>query len=274
MAHRLYLKIIVCLLVMALFPASVAAKEGNSALGGMLPLAGGSRALVAPPVLVSPANLAVLHHKRPAFDWRDVPNATNYQMQASRLSTFRILLIDATTASSTYVSTSDLPGRVIVFWRVRAQVGGTYTPWSKIWRFVTGNPPSIPTLLSPADRAEVSGLSPRFDWGNSIVPLGARFGYYQIQVAADSGFNTIVHTKNLSGVANSHDDNATLAADTTYFWRVRSFSANGDYSAWSPIWSLTVAVVSSELFDPQELEYLGAFRLPEGGNRPFSTVHE
>jgi hypothetical protein len=94
------------------------------------------------------------------------------------------------------------------------------------------------------------------------------FGRYQIQVAADTAFRNIIHTKSITGIANSQDDSAVLTVCAACYWRVRAFSANGDYSAWSPVRSFTISIISDEVIDPQDLEYLGAFRLPEGGERP------
>jgi len=255
MRHRILLFALAILLAATVSaPVSAAAED--------------SRALAASPVLVSPVNNAILRHKRPTFDWGNFPRATNYQIQVSRVRTFSSLLLNKQTASSRYVSTADLPGKAILFWRVRARVGASFTPWSNVWKFTTGNPPSIPILLTPANNAQLDDASPLFDWRNSTVPAGVTFGRYQIQVAADTAFRNILHNKNIAGIANSQDDSAVLAACSTCYWRVRAFSANGDYSAWSPVRSFTFFIISDEVIDPQDLEYLGAFRLPEGSARP------
>jgi hypothetical protein len=257
MSHRIIFVIIAILLAASVaHPTSVAAIDG--------------RALPAAPTLISPAQNAILPGKRPSFDWGDVPGATQYQFQVARAANFRSLVLSKLTTASNYISTADLPGKSVLYWRVRARVGASISPWSSVWKFTTGNPPSVPILVSPANNA-VLDSSPRFDWANSTVPFGVTFGHYQVQVAADNTFGNIVHDNSITGIANSHDDSATLPAGATYCWRVRAFSANGDYSAWSQTRILTIkAAVSGEVVDPQSLEYLGAFRLPEGGERPYT----
>jgi hypothetical protein len=227
-------------------------------------------ASAAAPVLLRPAEDAVLRHARPVLDWRDVSSAAQYQAQVSRRQTFRAatLVVDVSTTSSRHVPVTDLPGGTVLYWRVRARVGAFYTPWSEVWRFTTGNPPSIPVLLSPADGAQLGDPSPLFDWQDSSLPPGVTFGRYQIQIAADRAFVRLLHNQNIAGVANSQDESASLAACASCYWRVRAFSASGDYSAWSAARSFSVSFITDGVIDPRSLEYLGAFRLPSGGNRP------
>jgi hypothetical protein len=108
----------------------------------------------------------------------------------------------------------------------------------------------VPTLASPANNAKVSGPSPLFNWNDSTVPAGTDFDHYQIQVATDSGFTSIVQDNNVSGITNSQDNTAVLAGGTTYYWRVRAFNTLGHSSAWSTVRSVKIKFAGPALTLP------------------------
>jgi hypothetical protein len=206
--------------------------------------------------LLSPADGATLHTNRPTFDWSDVAGSKGYQLQVSKTSAFSTTVLNVNTAStaSIYVPTKNLTANTLYYWRVRSKVGSTtYTPWSSVWSFTTGNPPATPTLTSPANGALVSGPSPLFDWSNSTVPTGTTFDHYQIQIATDAAFATVVRDQTILGQANSQDTGATLNPATIYYWRVRSFNTAGDFSAWSSVWSVKIKYAATTLLSPVNL---------------------
>jgi hypothetical protein len=133
---------------------------------------------------------------------------------------------------------------------VRTQ--GTNGPslWSEVRSINTANPPSVPTLASPANNAKVSGPSPLFDWNDSTVPAGTDFDHYEIQIATDNGFVNTVHDNNLAGIANSQDDSAALAGGTTYYWRVRAINTLGQASSWSNVRSVRIKFAGPALLSP------------------------
>jgi hypothetical protein len=213
--------------------------------------------------LLSPADGAVLQSLRPALDWQDYPGALGYNIQVSRYSNFSSVLTSATvnTPTSAYTLTTDLPARTVLYWRVRPKVGSTtFGNWSAVWSFTTGNPPSIPVLVSPGNGALVAGPSPLFDWKDSSVPAGAAFGHYQIQIARDTAFAIIVHDATRTGVTNSRDTTAVLAPATTYYWRVRSFALNGDHSAWSAVRNVRLQFAPPTLLQPAHQSTVGSLR--------------
>ncbi|MEW5939230.1 MAG: HYR domain-containing protein [Chloroflexota bacterium] len=197
-------------------------------------------------VLYSPANAEHLNYNRNvAFDWSDFPRAVAYQIQVSRNPTFTSLLFAKKVFTSYYVYPYALPANAALYWRVRATINGlVYGPWSETFMFTTANPPSTPTLVSPANGAWAAGPSPLFDWTDSRLPTGTTLDHYQIQIAADSGFTNIVHDKD---TVVSQDNSAALAAGAIYYWRVRAFNAAGDYSSWSVVWFVRISGVSSSL---------------------------
>ncbi|MBI3164782.1 MAG: hypothetical protein HYZ24_08870 [Chloroflexi bacterium] len=210
--------------------------------------------------LVIPADGAVLQTNRPTFDWVDVPGATVYQIQVSKVNTFSTTVLNKTTPVSNYTPTGNLNKNTLYYWRVRAKVGGVWQPWSSVWSFTTGNPPSVPTLQSPANGAKVNGPSPLFNWSNSTVSGGAVFDHYQIQIATDNAFTNVVHDLDIAGVTNSQDNTAVLNSATTYYWRVRSFALDGDYSGWSLVRSVKIKYDPPTLLTPADTSVVGSLK--------------
>jgi hypothetical protein len=194
---------------------------------------------------VTPPNGTTLHSNRPTFDWANYPGAAGYQIQISKNTGFTQLVIDATlsgAASSTYTPPSNLPANSKLYWRYRAKLTtSTFSTWSPTITLLTAAlPPTAPQLVSPANNALITGLSPLFDWTNSTIPAGTTFDHYQIQIATNSTFASIVHNVNITGLANSQDNSAVLTSGLTYYWRVRAWNATGNYSAWSAVWIVRI----------------------------------
>jgi uncharacterized protein (TIGR02145 family)/uncharacterized repeat protein (TIGR02543 family) len=96
---------------------------------------------------------------------------------------------------------------------------------SSFTKLIVNLPPSSPTLILPADGASGQPVSLTLIWNKVAIATG-----YFVEVAADSGFTTMVvsdstltdTTKALSG----------LSKGTVYYWRVRAKNTIG-ISAWS-----------------------------------------
>ena len=192
-------------------------------------------------ILYYPANTEHTNSVRVSFDWSDYPGATGYQAQFSYSPTLvkPFLYKNIADPISTLI-VNHVPVNRTIYWRVRARTGLTYSAWSQIFSFHSANPPSTPRLLKPLNGALISGLSPVFDWANSVIPTGTTFDHYRIQIATDSAFTNIVHDLNINGVANSKDNTALLISGTTYYWRVQAFNSAGDFSTWSVVWRVRI----------------------------------
>ena len=218
---------------------------------GDLPFTGGEEYIIAKtaPVLLLPLNGATLHYNRPTFDWSDFSGATGYQIQVSKNSTFTLLVVNTNTtaANSTYTPTSNLPANTLLYWRVRAKLGTAKSAWSSVWTLHTGSPPSIPSLLAPADNALIKVLTPLLDWAKSS---GATFDHYQIQLADNADFTGAVD-ENIAGVANhAYTPTVALNTNTKYYWHVRAWNTGGDYSAWSALRTFRESMLPPGLVDP------------------------
>ena len=209
------------------------------------------RTAILPPDLLSPSDGEFLLTRRPSFDWTDVTGATSYSLQLSKVANFSSIYKTISSAVSSLTLTRDLPANTLFYWRVRAN--GTNGPslWSPGRSFTTGNPPSVPALLSPRNRSLVSDLTPRFLWKSVTLPAGTNFGYYQVQVATDSLFGNIVINGTITAHATPEFTPVTpLSAGTKYFWRVMACNDLGHCSAWSQVWSfkMTAGAALAEFF--------------------------
>jgi hypothetical protein len=91
-----------------------------------------------------------------------------------------------------------------------------------------------PTLASPANNTSSIALNSIFKWNSTGAAL------YEIEIATKNTFiaSTIV-AKNISLNTNAFTP-TTLKNRITYYWRVRSKSADGKtVSAWSAVWKFT-----------------------------------
>ncbi len=86
--------------------------------------------------------------------------------------------------------------------------------------------PAVALLTSPADNATSVGLKPALTWG-----AVATAGSYEVQVATDPGFTTIVDSATV--VSTTYVVVTELNPQTTYYWRVRAINAcgTGTYSS-------------------------------------------
>jgi hypothetical protein len=80
--------------------------------------------------------------------------------------------------------------------------------------------PGAVTLVSPGDGEIDVPLMPAFEW-----TAATQAAAYELQVAADPGFVTVVYSATVEGT--SHTATSNLDPDTFYYWRVRAQNACG-----------------------------------------------
>jgi len=122
-----------------------------------------------------------------------VAGATNYSVQISTTNTFAdtdILSDSSQTSNSFSIAISDLQTGVL-YWRARAQKGGTWGIWSQVETFTVGTGGG--DVISPSGISLVTILAGSFNNGTSTVTLSAfRIGKYEItqsQYEAVMGLN-------------------------------------------------------------------------------------
>ena len=200
------------------------------------------RSAILPPDLLSPADGASLLTLRPTFDFSDVAGASSYTVQVSASAAFTTVLKNYSSASSMVIAGSNLPANATLYWRARAN--GTNGPslWSAVRSFTTPNPPSVPALLSPLNRATLADLTPRLAWKSVTVPAGTTFSHYQLQVSLSSTFVSLALDQSVFTLSPSEFTLVTpLLPGQKYYWRVMACNTDSACSAWSAVWSFSTA---------------------------------
>ena len=202
----------------------------------------------APPALVSPVDGATF--RAPVvvnFDWTDVADPSGveaYHIQVSPNPTFTDNLVaqlrgwyemwvtpsqDATDFPSVFTGT--------FYWRVQTlDSAHNLSAWSQVRTFVVGQPvpPSTPTLVSPANDAN---LPP-----NALITFvwnaAANASSYDIQIDDSSSFSNPL-TVSLSGITQTQFTHS-FSTTRRYWWRVRGRNLDGATSAWSAVRSINI----------------------------------
>lgn len=217
-----------------------------------------------------PAAADNAHTRRPAFMWDAYPTATSYALEvadAAYCGTFARKALRVTTAATSYTHTRDLRANSVYCWRVRANTANGVSEYSATRTFRTGNPPYTPALSAPAKNALLtSAQQPAFNWGNSTLPRGTQFGYYELQFDTTNSFTSPVTFTTTPGDLNDSDLTPPtagfplLAHAATYYWRVRAWNDAGDYSGWSQAYSFRVSYEQPLLSTPTDGDAAGSLR--------------
>jgi large repetitive protein len=143
-------------------------------------------------------------------------------------------------------------------WRSRAYDGKLYGDWMQAATFrvnVANDPPTVPTIASPADNTEVSVLMPVLTVNNASDPDSTSLTY-NFQVALDPDFVSIVtsttgvfsgqtpSTGSVQGIT-SWQVPGGLTENTWYYWRAQA----DDWLDTGP-WSLTAKYFVNTTNDP------------------------
>lgn len=183
------------------------------------------------PTLVSPKSAALTRDNTPTLTWKAVPYGDKYQVQIldknlnleqNKILSPSLLKITATT----------LPDGKH-YWRVRAinvlNENGAWTSARALSIDTTA--PAVPILTSPPNGSKSLG-TPKFTW---MASTGAK--YYQFSYSKSATFNTVIYTSpKLTTLAFS----PPTMQSGTFYWRVRSQDAAGNWSKWSVPWKVII----------------------------------
>ena len=153
------------------------------------------RTAILPPINLQPGNVVspgpVLLTRCPTFTWDAITGASGYILQVSKVATFKTRVLNITTTANSYTSTLDLAANTQYFWQVQTKAANGPSLPSQVLTFTTGKSPTTPTLVSPANKASVSGTTPLLAWKKSSLPAGTLFAYYEVQVATRADFASL-----------------------------------------------------------------------------------
>jgi hypothetical protein len=185
--------------------------------------------LTVPPVLISPADLSTNLATTINLDWGAVAGAQTYQWQVAENNQFVNSIFGAT--SNLTVPLGGLQNSTIYFWRVRANNGAGYSPWSTIYTFSTiaGSFITPPFLVSPADLSIGLPSTINFMWGNISGAVSYEFALDSSSIFSNPFLSTVV-TTNLNV--------SSLNYSTQYYWRVRAFDGS-NFSPWSMVYTFS-----------------------------------
>jgi hypothetical protein len=201
--------------------------------------------------------ITITTNNRPYFDWTSISGAVSYTLQVSTSSSFSTNEINVTTPTTTsppseYTHTSDLKkANTTYYWHVKANSStacNCASTWSLAGSFTSANPPSVPTLSSPANKALVTDYTPLLDWSDSTLPSGTYLDSYQIVVSQSADFSSPIFDE--YRVPSSFTPPTNLQSRTTYYWRVRAWNTNNHVSAWSSIWYFKTSILPPVLPSP------------------------
>ncbi len=186
--------------------------------------------LTSPVLLSSPANgTSAIATSTVSLQWQTYASAIFYEYSYATNASF-IGAVNGTTTSLS-ATTSTLSQGITYYWKVRANNGSGYSPWSTVWTFTTTGM-GTPILLSPSNGVIGQPIvNLVFDWQDAA---GGTF--YEYQYCTDVNFIsptpvssiTTASTVSISGLSNN----------TTYYWRVRNNDGTTS-SPWSTVWSFT-----------------------------------
>jgi len=111
-----------------------------------------------------------------------------------------------------------------------------YVSLNKSWivggngRILAQHTLSPPTLISSDSGATNVPLLAQFTWSND--PFAS---YNRIQVSRFSNFSILAFNDTANGTSKTIPLQSKLDTNTLYYWRVKSYDASGDSSAWSEV---------------------------------------
>ncbi|HEX9006551.1 MAG TPA: T9SS type A sorting domain-containing protein, partial [Bacteroidota bacterium] len=199
-------------------------------------MGGGSASGTPPasPSFTAPAYGAVLPGTSTALTWTKVSGATGYQVQLSTDSTFAATMVNDSSLIDTVKAVSGLTPGGVYFARVRAKNSAGWGAYSARDKFsVSAQTLAAPVLVSPANGASQQPVTETLVWNTSS---GASL--YELQVALDAGFTTMVLDSTLSATSATA---GPLNRKTLYYWRVRAKSSLLT-SAFSAAWTFRTEI--------------------------------
>jgi C1A family cysteine protease/transcriptional regulator CtsR len=179
------------------------------------------------PTLKSPASASTVSNLTPRLEWNASSGAVSYGIQVSTSSSFSNLIVNETGITNLYydIAPGLLKWNTTYYWRVNARDSfGSTSGWSSYRYFKTavGPPPNAPSNLiaTPSSSSQIN-----LTWQDNS---GDETGF-KIERKIGSGSYSQIATV---GAGVTSYSNSGLSTSTTYYYRVRAYSAaaNSGYS--------------------------------------------
>ena len=204
-----------------------------------------------PVQLLSPSNGASVNTSTVQLSWNPVPNATGYEVVYDTSSSFSNPI--RRTVTTTYQTTNTLKDNTTYYWRVRAVVGGQYSPWSSVWSFTKGTPyspvpPTNFTVTSYWNTTAPGFPSMTLSWSAVTGATG-----YEMWVRPAGGTSTNLGTRDAPYVtfnSNSLPGGVRYTPGQTYYFKVRTKTSNGTSSFTNEVSCVAATGPSSQKPNP------------------------
>jgi hypothetical protein len=163
-------------------------------------------------------------------------------------------------ANSQYTPAVNLPVNLQLFWHLKANGVNGPSAYSATWSITTPNPPGVPVLISPAINVLLTNYTPTLKWSKPVLPItpgSAAFKQYEVQIATDAAFTTIIQ----SGIVGDYNTpqyivSPALDPNLKYYWRVRAVDMLDHYSIWSTVRYFRTALSAPVLSTPTNGEVI------------------
>ncbi len=195
----------------------------------------------------SPADGATTQDTTPTFTWASAPGVSNYRVQVATNPQFTNLVINVAISRLRYTPAAALalPSGVY-YWRAVTNLDMNGGAGSIAYRTLTiGSPVSAPSLVSPADAAQLATQQVPLQWQGITAPTGLTLTGYEIQLASDSAFTADLSLVSSPGAVTAYTLNLSVPQATRY-WRVRGFFSNASSSPWSAARSFAIDTVAPQ----------------------------
>ncbi len=159
------------------------------------------------------------------------------------------IIYDSNSSSNEPVNMPTITSGTTYHYVAWANVNGTWYPGAEqIFTTV----PAAPTLETPANGTILETNDFNFTWNpvtSDVSPVTYQFHSSLSPASTNGVLTTGLWT---SGTLTSPQIHSTGAPDGTWYWQVRAQDANGTWSAWSPIWNMTIdtAAVTTNAANP------------------------
>lgn len=190
--------------------------------------------------LYAPVDSTVLENENVSFQWFPVENATSYQLQVTEdnftiFGNFVINEVILLEDLDNFTYSTALPEGEY-FWRVKALNEYSESLYSKEWYFaiqIPVVPPVAPTPIAPENESKIALGNVTLDWESAEG------------VVSDSLFLHFESIDNPPMLATSIEGDTfyevNIAAEGTYFWRLKSYDEEGNESEFSEVFEFLAA---------------------------------
>ena len=199
---------------------------------------------LAAPTLQTPANAATAVAQPVAFNWTDVANAVDYEIQVDDTSTIAAPFVASQIVTLSQASIGALPAQQL-WWRVRARnAAGVFGPFSSTFRFtpasgttvaalstVTVSPTSVVGGASATGTVTLTGAAPS---GGAVVSLSSSNGAASVPASTTVAAGATTATFAISTSATTTATAATLTATYAGISRTATLTVNPPAAATLP----------------------------------------